>query len=165
MTDMLVNLYAEREADRRVELAANGVVFNRALALDKQAITGFVKRHFSDTSSGWADECSVALGRQPSGCFVAVYDGEPVGFACYDATAKGMVGPIGVAESQRGKGIATVLLNLCFEAMKADGYAYAVIGWVSSEDFYRKCCGAIAIPGSVPGVYSRMLRNESSVSN
>ncbi len=159
MSDMLVNLYAERETDNRIALAANGVTCKRALALDKQSIIGFVKQHFSTDNEGWADECSVALGRQPGSCFVAVSEQQPIGFACYDATAKGMVGPLGVAASYRQQGVATVLLNLCFEAMKADGYAYAVIGWVSSEDFYRKCCGAIAIPGSAPGVYSRMLNN------
>lgn len=84
----------------------------------------------------------------------------PVGFACYDAIAKGMVGPIAVDAAYRNRGIATVLLNQCFEAMKMDGYAYAAIGWVSSEAFYRKACGAHAIPGSEPGIYSRMLKHE-----
>ncbi len=160
MADMLVNLYTPRAVDRRAALESDGIVVKRALALDKKTIIEFVQDRFSEHSTGWADECAVALCRQPCGCFVAVDQQRPVGFACYDATAKGMVGPIAVDADYRHRGIATVLLNKCFEAMKIDGYAYAVIGWVSSEAFYRKTCGALAIPGSEPGIYSRMLKYE-----
>jgi GNAT superfamily N-acetyltransferase len=157
MADMLVNLYAQSNANQHHPSAAEGVLIKRALAVDTAVITAFVRDHFSAESKGWVDECAVTLKRQPVSCFIAVEQGRPIGFACYDATAKGMVGPLGVDAAYRNRGIATLLLNHCFEAMKSEGYAYAVIGWVSSTEFYQKVCGAMEIPGSEPGVYSRML--------
>ena len=41
--------------------------------------------------------------------------------------------------------------------MRAEGYAYAIIGWASSVDFYRKAVGAIVIEGSEPGIYPAPL--------
>ena len=55
------------------------------------------------------------------------------------------------------EGIAKELIYQCLIAMKHAGYAYAVIGWVSSEEYYAKTCGAITIPDSFPGIYSRMI--------
>lgn len=159
MTDMLVKLYSERQPDNRLTLQEEGIVFHRALAIDKQIIVDFVAEQFNDICPGWVDECIASLYRHPTSCFIAIKNKAVVGFICYDGTAKGVVGPLGVHASYRKKGIANVLLNLCFEAMKMDGYAYAVIGWVSSEAFYEKSCGAIAIPDSFPGVYSRMVAN------
>ena len=37
--------------------------------------------------------------------------------------------------------------------MRGDGYAYAIIGWASSIDFYRRAVGAVVIEGSEPGIY------------
>lgn len=47
-------------------------------------------------------------------------------------------------------GIGRLLLQLTLAQMQAAGYAYAVIGWVSSEDFYAKTVGAMPIPNSRP---------------
>jgi hypothetical protein len=41
--------------------------------------------------------------------------------------------------------------------MRADGYAYAIIGWASSVDFYRGAVGATVIDGSTPGQYPRVF--------
>lgn len=157
MSDMLVKLYSPRKKDKRNPLAKEGIAFRRALAIDKQAIVDFIRHQFNDICPGWEDECVATLYRQPVSCFIAIRDKQVIGFVCYDGTAKGMLGPIGVHESQRNKGLASVLLNLCFEAMLMAGYAYAVIGWVSSTEFYEKSCGAIEIPDSFPGIYARMI--------
>ena len=154
MTDMLVKLY-NRSPDT-INSCPPGCVIQRALAIDAATVCEFVAEQFSDISEGWVDECRACLYRQPTTCFIAIVDKTVIGFACYDATAKGMVGPLGVHPDNRGKGIATLLLDACFQAMQADGYAYAVIGWVSSTGFYEKVCGAIEIPDSFPGIYSRM---------
>ncbi|WNO08799.1 GNAT family N-acetyltransferase [Teredinibacter sp. KSP-S5-2] len=157
MTDMVVKLYDNPlKSDPKVS-GEHGISIRRGMALDKQVICDFVDQHFRDVSPGWVDECAAALLRQPSSCMIAVHEQKVVGFCCYDATAKGMIGPLGVDSSYRGKGIATELLYECIQAMKADGYAYAVIGWVSSEDFYARACGAVSIPDSHPGVYSRKV--------
>ena len=42
-------------------------------------------------------------------------------------------------------------------AMRAEGYAYAVIGGVGPQEFYKKCVGAMLIPDSVPGIYRDFL--------
>lgn len=50
----------------------------------------------------------------------------------------------------------------CFilEAMKEEGYGYAVIGWVGDAiGFYEKCLKVIEIPDSEPnqGIYRRLV--------
>ena len=42
--------------------------------------------------------------------------------------------------------------------MLAQGYGYAIIGDAGPMDFYNKTVGAVAIPGSYPGVYRGMLQ-------
>jgi GNAT superfamily N-acetyltransferase len=95
----------------------------------------------------------------PLACFVAVERTDTlVGFACYDATCRDFFGPELVAESVRGRGVGTALLLAALHAMRAEGYAYAIIGWASSVDFYRKTVGATAIEGSTPGIYRPTLK-------
>ncbi|MEO1311243.1 MAG: GNAT family N-acetyltransferase [Pseudomonadota bacterium] len=157
MTDMLVKLYDHPLTDRRADLARDGVKVCRALTMDRDVIVAFARARFGGARAAWAAEVETAVLRQPSSCVIATADGEVVGFACWDATAKGVVGPIGVHEKHRGKGVAREMMRQVFEAMRSEGYAYAVIGWVQSEDYYRKACGAVAIEGSHPGVYERRV--------
>ena len=64
-------------------------------------------------------------------------------FACFDSSAKGFFGPIGVLSEYRGKRVGQSLLLKTLYAMKEYGYGYAIIGWVSdAELFYRKTVGA-----------------------
>ncbi|MBI3157660.1 MAG: GNAT family N-acetyltransferase [Burkholderiales bacterium] len=137
---------------------------------------------------GWASEVRVALDPRPVTLFVAVgsYPADPaafaaqagvppdgttteraaqpsqapalLGFACYDATARGMVGPIGVADAARGRGVGAALLRACLRDMHAAGYAYAVAGGVGAPGFFRRVAGAVEIPDSSPGPYAGMLR-------
>ena len=59
--------------------------------------------------------------------------------------------------NQKGLEISALLLA-CLHAMKEEGYAYAVIGWVASEDFYAHVVGATVIPTSAPGIFRGKLR-------
>ena len=43
-------------------------------------------------------------------------------------------------------------------ALKAQGYAYAIVGGVGPAAFYEEAFGAVAIPGSAPGIYAGMMR-------
>ena len=156
MPDMLVDLYKEHNTYDESSISETGIRIQRALSIDRAEVCKFVDDNFNNTCPGWVDECASTLYRHPASCFIAIKKKQILGFACYDGTAKGMVGPIGVAREYRRLGIARVLLNRCFEAMKMEGYAYAIIGWVSSTDFYEKACGAIALPENFPGIYSRM---------
>ncbi|WP_048645443.1 GNAT family N-acetyltransferase [Nitratireductor soli] len=151
MPDLLVPLYrlpAERPRD-------DGIAIRRAIAPEMHVVCDFAERHFS---RNWASECAVAFAAQPPGVLVAVEEGQLLGFACYDATAKGFFGPTGVAEEARGRGVGVGLLMAALHAMRQAGYAYAVIGGAGPVDFYKRQCGAIEIPGSDPGIYGGMLR-------
>jgi GNAT superfamily N-acetyltransferase len=153
---MLVNLYDHSLAGRPLELAEQGITIKRGLAADKDTICGYVAKNFG-TAASWVNECEVCLSKLPTSCFIAVHNNSLIGFCCYDGVAKGILGPIGVSTEFRRKGVASELLYHALEGMKSAGYAYAVIAWVSSEDFYKKTCGAVAIPHSSPGVYSRLI--------
>ena len=53
--------------------------------------------------------------------------------------------------------IGRAMLLRSLAAMRAEGYAYAVIGGVGPQEFYKKCVGAMLIPDSVPGIYRDFL--------
>ncbi len=109
--------------------------------------------------SGWASEASVALANRPVSLFLAGSGAELAGFACYDATARGFFGPIGVAESARGRGIGAALLRACLLDMRSSGYGYAIVGAVGAPDFFLRVAGAVEIPDSTPGIYADQLRS------
>ena len=151
--DLLVNLYARSWSSHKGN--QNDVRIVRALAPDRERILDFVRNKFG---IGWAGECAVALSNQPISCFLAVIDGELVGFACYDATGKGYFGPIGVDPGHQVAGVGTDLFYACMEAMRHSGYGYAVIGGgEGARGFYEKVADAIVIPGSELGIYQRMI--------
>ena len=152
MVDMLVKLY-----DLPTDTAGppDGITVRRAFAAEKHMVCEWVSRSFG---RGWADECGAAFCRQPIACFVAAAESRLVGFCVYDATARGMAGPIGVARDWQGHGAGRALLLAALCDMRASGYAYAVIGWVDAPAFFLRTCGAIAIEGSEPGPYRGILK-------
>lgn len=156
MPDMLVKLYTLPDlAPLLAAQAAAAVDIRRCIPPEKHLVVDWVRERWSPT---WASECDVAFTRQPPACFVAVVDGHPVGFACYDTTARGFFGPIGVDEAYRRRGIGEALLVMALDAMLQGGYGYAIIGGVGPADWYAKLVGATIIPDSTPGVYRGMLR-------
>jgi GNAT superfamily N-acetyltransferase len=158
--DMLVRLYDLPEWTSRVDrLRAGGIDVRRALAPEKHVVVSWVRQHFGEA---WASECEVSFARLPIACFRAQRAQEILGFACYDATAKAFFGPTGVLEPERKQGIGTALLLVTLHAMAAEGYAYAIIGGAGPADFYANAVGAVAIAGSTPGVYAKMLRDRRS---
>lgn len=176
MTDMLVKLYALPDAaSLSTTLYQRGIEIRRAQASERYVLSEWVHRHFEDPS--WAIGCEVALEQRPVSCYIAVEksptpvpgknpydlpDEGLIGFACYDVASKGMFGPLGVHENYRKQGIGTALLLTCLHSMKEEGYAYAAIGWVSSEDFYAHAAGATVIPDSEPGIFRGKLAGNAS---
>jgi ribosomal protein S18 acetylase RimI-like enzyme len=170
MADLLVRLYDLPPLAPALEAAANsGVTVRRALATEKAVVADFAREH---GSAGWAAECEIAFARQPLACFVAVEGGSSaatgavrapsayataaqilLGFACYEATCRDFFGPQAVRPDRRGRGIGRALLLSALHGMRAEGYAYAIIGWATEIDFYRKVAAAVPIAGSEPGIY------------
>jgi GNAT superfamily N-acetyltransferase len=151
MADLLVRLYDLPAAGPVVEaLAGQGIVVRRAMASERPIVVGWAR---AQGSAGWAGECEVAFARLPLACFIATSGDGLIGFACYEATCRNFFGPELVEAAWRGRGIGRALLLSALEAMRAEGYAYAIIGWASSIEFYRRAVGAVPIEGSSPGIY------------
>ncbi|WNQ11992.1 GNAT family N-acetyltransferase [Paenibacillus aurantius] len=162
MPDMLVKLYELPEEVARYAKPYEGtpITIRRALPPERHVITRWVEDTFNPH---WRSECETALSRQPVTCYIATSADEGgatrmVGFGCYDATAKGFFGPTGVDPEFQGRGIGKALLFACLDAMRAEGYGYAIIGSAGPADFYAKAVGAVPIEGSSPGIYRGMLR-------
>lgn len=156
--DMLVNLYAMPAREDSPELVRQGIRVVRAISPDRLAVLDFVEKEFG---KAWAGECAAAFANSPVSCFIAVHKRRVVGFACYDATARGFFGPIGVSEEVRVCGVGGALLRRCLAAMRGEGYGYAIIGGGSGvHGFYEKEAGAVLIPGSDPGIYERLISYE-----
>jgi hypothetical protein len=153
--DMLVKLYelpSSQAAYERLQQA--GITMRRALAPEKHKVIAWVRNNFSEA---WASEAEVAFSRQPVSCFIAIHQGKIAGFACHDATCPNFFGPTGVEPGSRKSGIGAALLFACLEAMKQQGFGYAIIGGVGPAAFYSKTVGAVAIDGSEPGIYRGLL--------
>lgn len=148
MADLLVNLYDLQCRHDTQKLKDNGIVIKRAMSPDKEKLMEFIRTYYTKE---WAVESEHAFVHSPASCLIAVKDKEIVGFACYDATAKGYVGPIAVKPGIKSGGVGQNLLHDILTAMREDGYGYAVIGWVDDAmGFYDKTIHAYAIPDSAP---------------
>jgi GNAT superfamily N-acetyltransferase len=158
MSDMLVKLY-ELEDEWRflADQAKSGVIIRKPIGPEKQLILDWVTHSFSEA---WASETDTAISNRPGTCFVALQDRKLIGFACYDATALGFFGPIGVDESFRGRGTGKALLLACLLDMKLRGYGYAIIGKTNDPEFYAQAVDAVEIPGSSSSVWKTWMRRE-----
>ena len=156
MADMLVNLLAMDDYHEEVErLKEEGIEIFRALAPDKISITQWVKEHSGVSAAG---ECDVCFSNRPVSCFIAAKGSEILGYACYNATAPDFFGPTRVVDEYKGKGIGKALLLRSLNAMKDEGYAYAIIGGVGPVQFYEKCVNAVLIESSKgKNVYEHFL--------
>jgi GNAT superfamily N-acetyltransferase len=155
MQDMLVRLYDLPDHSGIIRsLRKDGITIRRALAAEKSIVIDWVTQHFG---TGWASETEVSFSYQPVACFIATENAKIVGFGCYDSAYRNFFGPTGVEETLRGKGIGKALLLECLLAMKAQGYAYGIIGGVGPARFYEKAVGAVLIEGSNPGIYEGIM--------
>ena len=155
MHDMLVRLYAIPSAEEALAgCLRRGVTIRRAFSPEKYAVGDWVRAHFASSVA----EVETAFAQVPVTCYIALREAEILGFACYDVTCPNFFGPEGVAPAERSHGIGRALLLCALLAQRARGYAYAIIGGVGPAQFYEKAVGAIAIPGSTPGIYAGMLK-------
>lgn len=151
---MLIRLFAQPSADGDNSCS---VPVRKPIGPEHRLVLAWIADRFSST---WASEVGAALANRPVSLFVAMR-GDPselIGFCCYDATVRGFVGPIGVAESMRGVGVGASLLRACLDDMRAVGYGYAVVGAVGAPGFFQRVAGATEISDSSPGIYRGMLK-------
>jgi len=151
--DLLVRLY-DLPATPAAAPALTAVL-RRAFAAEKALVSAWVSEHFTRS---WASEAEVSFARLPVSCWLAVEEERIVGFACYDATTRGFFGPFGIAEAARSRGLGGALLHATLSDMRAQGYAYAIVGAAAEIEFYRREAGAIEIPASDPGFYRGLLK-------
>jgi GNAT superfamily N-acetyltransferase len=186
--DLLVRLYALPPlAPRLGALAPGGITVRRALASERHVVVEWARQHgsagwASECEVAFARRplgCFVAVEGPPGGVGSAGgvgetggpsssgsvaasgYDTAPetlIGFACIEATAPSFFGPQAVRDDRRGRGIGAALLLTALHALAAEGHAYAIVGWASELEFYRKVAGAVPIAGSEPGIYRAPVR-------
>ena len=156
MPDLLVPLYhlPPRE-EGAASVRAAGFVLRRPNSFEQTPVGEFIQAHFS---RGWADETAATFARQPVSSVIAIEGKKIVGFAAYESTCKAFFGPTGVDPAYRGRGIGKALLIESLWGLHDLGYAYGIIGAAGPVEFYQKSVGAIVIPGSVPGIYTDLLR-------
>ena len=155
--DMLIKLYPPATF-QAAEVA--GAAVRKPIGPEHAAVTRWVATRFG---SGWASEVQVALTNRPVTCWIASRDTSLLGFACFDATARGFFGPIGIDAAVRGQGIGAALLRACLLDMRSFGYGYAIAGGVGAPGFFQRVAGAVEIADSSPGLYAGRLPPEAAV--
>lgn len=140
LLNMDVSLTGWEPGSARAALRRNGfgVELRRATAADARPLVDFA-RTFSDP---WADETGRAMGRDQPPVFVAVRDGQVVGFACHGVYRDGWFGPTGVDPAERGNGIGEAVLRLCLDDLASGGTEVAQISWIGPMEFYHRTVGA-----------------------
>ncbi|GLW73902.1 hypothetical protein Kpho02_62000 [Kitasatospora phosalacinea] len=140
LTDLAEADLATTEDERR--LAALGVRVRRARPEDAPRFLAWMR----GWGGSWAEEAATALAHEPPRCHVAVRgEGaveEFVGFACHGVNRDTWFGPMGTAESQRGRGVGAVLLRRCLRDQREAGLTESEIAWIAPYRFYARTVGA-----------------------
>jgi GNAT superfamily N-acetyltransferase len=159
MPDLLVNLSKLTPLEAVLAaMRAAGIIIRRALPHEMGPVRDFVLKNFEP---GWANEISVGYSNKPVTVYIALRDGEVVGFAAYECTCRGFFGPTGVSASERGRGTGKSLLIACLWGLRELGYAYGIIGGAGPIEFYQHTVGATVIPDSVPGIYADPIKRQA----
>ena len=160
MPDLLVQLCELPACGPALErLRKSGIEIRRAIAAEKSTVARCVGEQFS---RGWSNECEIAFSRQPVACIIAVHGETLCGFSCYGIVCPDFFGPLGVAAEWRKHDIGTALLLAGLEALRTQGYAYAIIGWAGPVAFFERTVGAKIIENSEPGIYRGILQDRNS---
>ena len=153
--DMLIKLYPPEAPGLALSAAdAAAAVVRKPIGPEHDALVRWAAERFGP---GWASELRVALANRPVTVWIATRGTALLGFACFDATARGFFGPIGIDAEARGRGLGAALLRACLRDMRATGYGYAIVGGVGAPAFFSRVGGAVEIAGSTPGLYENRL--------
>jgi mycothiol synthase len=104
-------------------------------------------------SEAWAYEVGRAMDQDVPAVHLALYRGEPVGFAAHDGNNRGTgaFGPAGTLAPHRGRDLGQALLRACLLDIGKAGHARALIPWVSETTMYARL-------GAVEGGRYRVLQ-------
>ena len=155
MHDMLVKLYDLDKYMSPHSGTINDITIRKPIGPEKHVLVEWVGKKFF---KAWAGEFDMAMGNRPITCFIAVKNKDPIGFACYDATARGFFGPMGVLGHYRKQGIGGKLLFTALHDMRNNGYGYAIIGGVGPAEYYKKTVGAVDIADSTPSIWKTWIQ-------
>ncbi|MET0026324.1 MAG: GNAT family N-acetyltransferase [Candidatus Thiodiazotropha sp.] len=154
--DLLIKLHDPQWFDpTSTSLNETGIRLRKPIGPDRTLLLDWAEHHFPTL---WIDEIQRALSNQPVSCWLAQRTDNLLGFACYDATALGFFGPLGVIDSAQGQGIGSALTRACLHEMHLKGYRYAIVGRTHSDGFYRRIAPTITIADSDPGCYADTLQ-------
>ena len=96
MKDMLVKLYELPEKCVEYDKLKKEIDFRRPLAAEKYLVVNWVKENFGE---GWKSEVDVSFSKNPISTYIAIKDGEIIGFSTYDAAYLNFLGPMGVSKN------------------------------------------------------------------
>ena len=124
---------------RRIEMA--GVTVRRGTIEDADALA---RHNAKEWSEAWARETQIALHRTPPSIFLAMAEGEVVGFAAHGVFRATHFGPLGTVPDRRRIGLGGVLTRLALQDMAVHGNKSGEIAWVNEAaiPFYSRCSNA-----------------------
>jgi len=139
------NMTVSLEQDFSVEnelksLEKEAIEVKRAEENEKEELLNFAKEEWEL----WQNEIKEAYKNEPIAVHIAKLEGKIKAFSLHSANNKGLAwfGPMGTHADMRGKGIGSILLKLCLQDLKNQGYKTAIIPWVAPTAFYSHYVGA-----------------------
>lgn len=134
--NLTVDLLAEDYdvEDSLQKLQEDGIEIRRATDEDRIEIINWLNSNFPD----WIPEVSIAFDNNPISLFIAIHENQIKGFSAYEVNNRGTgwFGPMGTDRQLQGKGTGGVLLRVCMNELKKEGFAKAIIPWVGPIPFY-----------------------------
>jgi mycothiol synthase len=127
--------------DDERRLAAAGITVRRAAPAETARVAAWL-RQVPWPDSSWSAEAELAFAHDPPGCHVAAREGAYLAFACHGCNRRTWFGPMGTLDSERRRGIGTVLLRRCLADLRAAGHGSAQIAWTGPVGFYARAVGA-----------------------
>jgi len=129
----LVNFDTQEEENK---LKLQNIICRRAEKKDFPGIMKWIDEDFN----AWISEVNESFNNDPVSLFIAEQNGVIGAFSAFEVNNKGTgwFGPMGTANSLRGKGIGGILFKKCLADMKNIGYSKAIIPWVGPIPFYMK---------------------------
>ncbi len=120
-------------------LAAQGIAIRR-MASGEAAVVAALGAMQSDA---FRAEVLQAGENRPVSAFVALVGERPVSFAVYGVTGRNRFGPTYTHPDYRRRGLGGVLLRLCLQDLRDQGWRVADISWAGPVHYYARAVDAV----------------------